>query len=75
MTRILTRNRVSTEPGAVHRALVDVTNYMKYVIITLQRFIDAQELPAEAEPPVLIRNMADGSTWTPQEIPDDWDRI
>lgn len=61
--------------GLLNRAVADVSNYVKYVLITLQRFIGGQSLPIAAEPPILRRNTADGSTWTPQEIPEDWDRV
>lgn len=63
--------------GAVllNRAYVDVSNYMKYVLITLQAFIDGVALPETTAPPILQRNHNDGSTWMPQVIPEDWDRI
>lgn len=59
----------------VNRAVVDVSNYMKYVLITLQRYIGGQSLPAATDPPPLRRELAGGSTWAPQEIPEDWDRV
>ncbi|MBY8879746.1 hypothetical protein [Actinacidiphila acidipaludis] len=59
----------------VNRAIQDVSNYVKYVLITLQAFVDGDELPEETAPPILRRNENDGSTWMPSLIPEDWDRI
>lgn len=59
----------------LNRARQDVENYMKYVLITLQRFVNGEALPSATAPPILRRNPKDGSNWTPQEIPPDWDRV
>ncbi|WP_370083484.1 hypothetical protein [Streptacidiphilus sp. MAP12-16] len=58
-----------------NRAIVDVTNYCKFVLISLRQFIDGEELVGQTAAPVLRRNLNDGANWQPIEIPTDWDQI
>ncbi|MFM9539864.1 hypothetical protein [Streptomyces turgidiscabies] len=62
--------------SALHnRAVGDVENYGKFLLISLRAFINGEPLPQYSEPPVLIRNEADGTNWVPTHLPADWDRI
>ena len=58
-----------------NRAIVDVTNYSKYVLISLRQFIDGEELVDQTTAPILRRNLNDGANWYPLNIPTDWDQI
>ncbi|WP_297546453.1 hypothetical protein [Amycolatopsis sp.] len=55
------------EPAASSRATTDVTNYLRYVRLSLRRFIDGEPLPPEEKPPQLTRKGR--SAWSPTHTP------
>ncbi|WP_432248550.1 hypothetical protein ACRAR1_13510 [Streptomyces sanyensis] len=67
----------SIEPDSVtmNRAVGDVENYTKFVLISLHRYIDGKSLPQHADPPYLERVTGDASNWHPNDLPEEWDQI
>lgn len=57
------------------RAIGDVQNYAKYVVYSLNQFIDDKPLLDHAAPPILLRDLKDGGSWLPDTVPVDWDKI
>ncbi|MFF7169697.1 hypothetical protein [Streptomyces pseudovenezuelae] len=65
---------IETNSPMMNRAVGDVENYIKYVLISLAYFMDDKPLPDHVAPPYLKRT--DGANWCPPgPLPDAWDQV
>jgi hypothetical protein len=65
---------IEPDSPMMNRAQLDVENYIKYVLISLKRFMDGEPLPERTTAPYLKR--ADGAAWHPEGLlPDEWEQI